>query len=558
MLYRDCEKRMIVETRAVSARAMRVVALLVILASLLAGRQAAAFHEETLVSGAPGSQTDGRTDGTWVVWLDRGEDPVGNARVYAARLDDRVVFPVTTGTRNETMPDIDNGVVVWAEYNDDDSAWSILATDLASGEQSIVARSTIYPNPRISGTRIVWSDHDPESRQPMLLTRDIRAADEPIVLAPALADAEGMWNVEVAGTHIIWWEGFFRDHSWSWWIRTVEMAGADPGTPVTIATGGMYPPSFDVGGDIAVYSNSLDLIVVDLTSGATRRIDEPSPPLPITPRDPTTDGRYVFWQDDLYRDGDLHASLMGFDLVTDTVFTIIADVGMYRSLQPDTAAGYLVWQTGSDRERDVHAAPLVDLLPDRDWTYFPETSHYLTGRFRDFWEANGGLPVFGYPLTEEFVASSIDTGTFSTVQYVERQRFEWHPENAGTPYDVLLGRLGVEVLEQQDRNWTDFERADPDTPHYVPETGHAIAELFYAYWSSHGLDFGDSGISYRESLALFGYPISEPMLETNADGDTVLTQYFERAVFEYHPDNPAEYQVLLRRVGAEVLDARGW
>ncbi|HMM42254.1 MAG TPA: hypothetical protein PKA95_10160, partial [Thermomicrobiales bacterium] len=54
------------------------------------------------------------------------------------------------------------------------------------------------------------------------------------------------------------------------------------------------------------------------------------------------------------------------------------------------------------------------------------------------------------------------------------------------------------------------------------------------------------------------YPLSEPMLETNGDGDTVLTQYFERAVFEYHPDNAAPYDVLLRRVGAEALVARGW
>jgi hypothetical protein len=42
------------------------------------------------------------------------------------------------------------------------------------------------------------------------------------------------------------------------------------------------------------------------------------------------------------------------------------------------------------------------------------------------------------------------------------------------------------------------------------------------------------------------------------DGDTVLTQYFERAVFEHHPDNQAPYQVLLRRLGVEELQARGW
>jgi heat shock protein HslJ len=36
-------------------------------------------------------------------------------------------------------------------------------------------------------------------------------------------------------------------------------------------------------------------------------------------------------------------------------------------------------------------------------------------------------------------------------------------------------------------------------------------------------------------------------------GDTVLTQWFERARFEYHPNNPAAYRVLLGRLGAEVL-----
>jgi hypothetical protein len=123
---------------------------------------------------------------------------------------------------------------------------------------------------------------------------------------------------------------------------------------------------------------------------------------------------------------------------------------------------------------------------------------------------------------------------------------------------VLLGRLGAELLERQGRDWHEFPTANPAAPHYMPETGHAIASEFWDYWSNHGLDFGDDGASFRESLALFGYPLSEPMMETNGDGDTVLTQYFERAVFEWHPDNPIEWQVLLRRLGAEEVAARGW
>ncbi|MBX6341852.1 MAG: hypothetical protein IRY97_05290, partial [Thermomicrobiaceae bacterium] len=57
-----------------------------------------------------------------------------------------------------------------------------------------------------------------------------------------------------------------------------------------------------------------------------------------------------------------------------------------------------------------------------------------------------------------------------------------------------------------------------------------------------------------ESLALFGYPISEEF----RDPQTGLTvQYFERARFEYHPANPDPYKVLLGRLGAEALARSG-
>ncbi len=133
-----------------------------------------------------------------------------------------------------------------------------------------------------------------------------------------------------------------------------------------------------------------------------------------------------------------------------------------------------------------------------------------------------------------------------------------HPENAA-PYNVLLGRLGVEVLARQGRDWTAFPKASPSAAHYFKETGHAITHApFWAYWSSHGLEFdGRRGTSRAESLALFGYPISGTQMETNAHGDTVLTQWFERARLEYHPGKPAPYKVLLGRLGAELRSERG-
>ncbi len=191
--------------------------------------------------------------------------------------------------------------------------------------------------------------------------------------------------------------------------------------------------------------------------------------------------------------------------------------------------------------------------------YFAPVGHTLRGTFKSYWERNGGLPVFGYPLTEAFRELNSDTGQPYNVQYLERQRYEYHPELRGTPYEVLLGRLGVEVLQRHGRDWTTFPKADPGKPHFFAETGHAIAPEFWNYWSSHGLQIdGAPGITFQESLALFGYPISEPQIEVNSSGDRVLTQWFERARFEYHPDKPEPYRVLLGRLAAEVLQERGW
>jgi len=75
--------------------------------------------------------------------------------------------------------------------------------------------------------------------------------------------------------------------------------------------------------------------------------------------------------------------------------------------------------------------------------FFAETGHILCGKFREYWERNGGLERFGYPITEVF-SEAVEGRTYN-VQYFERRRMELHPENAGTPYEILLGLLGRDV-----------------------------------------------------------------------------------------------------------------
>ena len=59
----------------------------------------------------------------------------------------------------------------------------------------------------------------------------------------------------------------------------------------------------------------------------------------------------------------------------------------------------------------------------------------------------GGLAQFGFPLSQPVTEVSQDDGKPYLVQYFERQRLEYHPENAGTAYVILLGRLGAEQMK---------------------------------------------------------------------------------------------------------------
>jgi len=191
-------------------------------------------------------------------------------------------------------------------------------------------------------------------------------------------------------------------------------------------------------------------------------------------------------------------------------------------------------------------------LPDVVW--FAETQHTLRGTFRQFWEQNGGLPVFGFPITEEFSQTTPD-GTF-TVQYFERNRFELHPENQA-PYNVLLGRLSDVQLKQQSRDWFFLPKGQPQPGcRFFAETEHTVCEPFLSYWQNNGL-LDPQLDAFGRSLALFGLPLSEPAEESNASGQTVLTQWFERARFEFHPTNVPQYQVLQGLLGSETGVAGG-
>ncbi len=71
-----------------------------------------------------------------------------------------------------------------------------------------------------------------------------------------------------------------------------------------------------------------------------------------------------------------------------------------------------------------------------------------------------------------------------------------------------------------------------------PQTGQTVCGKFLTYWNEHG------------GLAQQGYPISGEFREvSDLDHKPYTVQYFERAVFEHHPENQPPYDVLLAQLG---------
>lgn len=169
---------------------------------------------------------------------------------------------------------------------------------------------------------------------------------------------------------------------------------------------------------------------------------------------------------------------------------------------------------------------------------FPETGKTMGGRLLQYWNSHGGLAQQGFPISQQIQERSATDGTIYTVQYTERAVFEQHPENQ-PPYDVLLGLLGVFRYQQKYPQGAPGQTPSAEAnARLFPETGKRLGGLFRSYWESHG------------GLAQQGFPISDEFDEvSDLDGRTYRVQYFERAVFEYHPENQPPYNVLLSQLG---------
>ncbi|HEU5422788.1 MAG TPA: hypothetical protein VFU72_04545 [Nitrolancea sp.] len=394
------------------------------------------------VTRQPGEVADPAISGHIIVWRQRVD---GRWTIEAQDLTDGETWTVSGEADNNAYPAIAGDTVVWQAYRD--GHWRIMRYDLTTRTTSTISGgSDDETRPATDGTWLVFLRQPATGGPPRLVLRDLKTGAEKILVQDHLVAQPAVRHGVVA------WE--------DWRTGLPDVYAYDIAQDITFAIARSqqaYQPAVSERG-VAWLSQS------DMQRGRVQAVAF-IPRLPTDPLDPpavpSADHQYVaethhfmssgfkaFWQ--------AHGGpqLLGYPLTEEfsekdpaTGETIIVQYFQRAELE---------YRASGPEGHKIGLARLgVELTSGRDFPgvqpfgnsadrlYFPETGHSLALGFKEFWDANGGLAMFGYPISEELQENG------RTVQYFERARFEFDPSAKDPRYQVVLGLLGQEALQRK-------------------------------------------------------------------------------------------------------------
>ncbi len=180
-------------------------------------------------------------------------------------------------------------------------------------------------------------------------------------------------------------------------------------------------------------------------------------------------------------------------------------------------------------------------------TSMPPALITLDELFRRYWHANGGEAVFGQALSVVFNEAEKTGGESVPVQYYEYSRFEYRPqsETEGAQAGITLGKLGLEVpvMGMPAGALPDGLRGMVRVREGAP-VGQIMPAAFYNVWQVSGAE------------TVQGHAISPVLVETLPNGAIIYVQYFERARFEYHPNQAGTVEIQRTPLGTWLFTAR--
>lgn len=398
-------------------------------------------NETFQVTASPAPVNSPAIDGQTVVWRQRVD---GRWIIKGMNLSSHMSFQIDAGGVNEAAPSISGDVVAFQMYQDGE--WDVESYDIPSGRiTAITSTRDDEVSPIVDGQRLIYLLEPVSGGAPSLVLRDMSSGDQSTIVSGHLIGAIAM------GGGLVAWE--------DWKTGLPDVYAYDIATQTTFAISRSqqaYSPAIGKG-MVAWISRS------DSGQSQVRAVTL-TPPLPSDPQSapavPSPDRLYVpqtshfisagfksYWQS---HDG---PSLFGYPLTEEfkekdpqsgRMLTVQYFERVEMVYDPDAPAGSRVSlaRLGSRLEQGRSFPKAKPGANSADRTYFPQTGYAIAAGFKQFWEQNGGLAVFGYPISNEITEHS------RTVQYFERARFEYNPDAKDGASKISLGLLGREALEQ--------------------------------------------------------------------------------------------------------------
>lgn len=377
-----------------------------------------------------------------IAWQERVDDR------WIIQVSDRTGDAITTlgeDAANSGRPDAEGQRIVWQEH--DGNSWNVHQYDAESGTSSAVANTEHDDQyPVIGDNHIVFVRSPIDGGQPQLIATAIDSGEEQVLVSEHFVQ-----RPSIHGSLVVWedWRSGLPDiYAWD------------------LSAGETFAVARSQQANAPVVSESIVAWVSgnDLSRQRVQGL-EIQERLPTDPHDPpavpSPDRLYIpetqqfvaggfksFWQ------ANGGPQIFGFPLTTEfteqhpetgeeIVVQYFERVKLeYHPEAPEDNRIRLAL-LGYEQRPENETEPVEPFENTEVSRYFPETGYGISFGFKEFWEQNGGLELFGFPITGEFNENG------RTVQYFERARFEFDPESETS--EVSLGLLGREAL--QDRGW---------------------------------------------------------------------------------------------------------
>ncbi len=399
---------------------------------------------EFIVTEQPGAVERPALDGTLVVWREIRD---GQGDIRARDLSTGTTYVITDDPANQAEPSVSGDLVVWQDFRN--GQWDIYAWDRRSQRLTPLVESPHDDtDPVIFGQRLAFRRALRAGGPPQLILLDLDTREERVV-----AEGHYIGRIALSDRFLVW-------EDWRSGLPEIYAFDVVSGTEFAVArTQQAVCP--------AVSSHTIAWI--SRFPGGKSRVQALAirRRLPSDPHEPPTvptPDRVYFPQTKHYISGgfkyfwQLHGGerIFGYPL-TEEFSVIDPSTGEhvvvqyferarleYRANAPEDQR-ISIGRLGAELTADRAAAPFQPIPPFPDTPerrYFPETGHSLAYGFKEFWERNGGVALFGYPISEEFVENG------RTVQYFERARFEYNPNATDDDSRITLGLLGREALQR--------------------------------------------------------------------------------------------------------------